>query len=63
MCPLSLLLQGILAVWSVSTLAILAAIAFVYARIAIVKLWQARPPLPWRAARRLPAAAPGSGPA
>jgi len=63
MCLLSLLLQGILAVWSVSAVAILTAIACVYARIAIVKLWQARPPLPSRAARRLPAAAPRSGPA
>jgi hypothetical protein len=63
MCLSSLLWQGILTVWSVSAVVIVTAIAFVYARIAIIKLWQARPTSSWRAGRRLPAAAPRSGPA
>ena len=63
MCLFSLLLQGILTVWAVSAVVIVTAIAFVYGRIAIIKLWQTRPTLSWRAGRRLPTAAPRSGPA
>lgn len=62
MCLLSLFLQGVLVVWSASAVVIIAAIAFVYARAAIFRLCQARP-TSWRTGRRLPNAAPRSGPA
>jgi hypothetical protein len=61
MCRLSLLLQGLLVVWSVSGLVILTAIAFVYARAALLRVWQAKPASRFRDAGPPPAATPRSG--
>lgn len=46
MCVLSQLLQGVLIVWAASCLAVLTALAVVYARSILLTLWKAGPA--WR---------------